>query len=326
MKKSDSQREALNRKTISFKKNRKERDHIKFIGDLSKQDVSVLIKYIKKASNILEFGVGGSTQIICKIKKKSARFISIDTSQDWIDRTIDNLQLLSIKADVNFFLYGNWEQSIEGISFDFIFDDGVPDLRKDFGLTVWKYLNVGGSLLIHDTRTIERIRDVELIIDNYYLEIDSILANTNHSNITVITKKMKEPYTDWNIVENKRAWEYGQGVPPKNLWDSNHSGYIEDHMLMFKLQMRGFFDDLPDEVLKAFTDINFEKAFLRYLFYKEQDLIEELYQEMNGSKLMDEFKGMSESESMDKIFNNITLLKTKFTEIVINFMKIFREE
>jgi hypothetical protein len=260
----------------------KKPNNIKFIGALSKQDVSVFIKYAKKASNLLEFGVGGSTQIICKIKKKSARFISIDTSQYWIDLTIDNLQLLSIKPDVTFYLYENWEQSIEGMTFDFIFDDGVHYLRKDFGLRVWKYLNVGGSLLIHDTRTIEHIRDVEAIIDNYYLEIDSILVNTNHSNITVITKKVIEPYSDWNLAENKQAWEYGEGVPPKNLWDSNYRG--EDCMLIFKLQMKGFFDDLPDETLKAFDDSNFEKAFIRYLFQKEQDLTEELYQEMNGSK------------------------------------------
>jgi hypothetical protein len=302
----------------------KEPRQIKFIGDLSEQDVAVLIKYIKKASNILEFGVGGSTQIICKIKKKSARFISTDTSQNWIDLTIENLQLLSIKPAVTFYLYESWEQSIEGMTFDFIFDDGVPDLRKDFGLRAWKYLNVGGSLLIHDTRTIQHIRDVEAIVDNYYLEIDSILLNINHSNITAIRKKLEEPYSNWNIVENKQAWEYGEGVPPINLWDSNYSG--EDCMFIFKLQKIGFFDDLPDEVLKAFADddINFEKAFLRYLFYKEQDLTEELYQEMNGLNLADKFKGMSDSESIDKIFNNSKLLKTKFTEIAINFMKTFK--
>jgi len=322
MKKSDSQSQNLNIQTKSFRKNRRTSNHIKFIGDLSKQDVSVLIKYIKNASNILEFGVGGSTQIICKIKKKSARYISIDTSQDWIDLTIDNLQLLSIKPDVTFYLYENWEQSIEGMTFDFIFDDGVPDLRKDFGLRVWKYLDIGGSLLSHDTRTIEHIKDVEAIIDNYYLEIDSILFNANHSNITVISKKLKEPYSNWNVVENKQAWEYGQGLPPINLWNNNCIG--ADQMLIFKLQAKGFFDDLPDEVSKAFDDINTGNALLKYLFYKERNFTEELYQEMNGSKLTDEFKELNDLESMDKIFNNSKRLKTKFTEIVSKFMKIFR--
>ena len=179
---------------------------INFIGDLSKQDVAVLIKYTQKASNILEFGVGGSTQLVCKNKNKSAKFISVDTLQVWIDITLKNLQLLSIDPDVTFFLYDTWEQSIEGMTFDLIFDDGFEDLRIDFALKAWRYLNVGGSLLIHDTRTIKCVRYVELMLDNYYLEIYLLLVNTNNSNITVINKKAIEPYSNWNIDENKQPW------------------------------------------------------------------------------------------------------------------------
>jgi tetratricopeptide (TPR) repeat protein len=192
---------------------------INFIGDLSKEDVAVLIQYTQKASNILEFGVGGSTQLVCKNKNKSAKLISVDTLQVWIDITLKNLQLLSIDPDVTFFLYDNWEQSIAGMTFDLIFDDGFEDLRIDFALKAWRSLNVGGSLLIHDTRTLKCIRCVELLLDNYYLEIDSLLVNTNHSNITVINKKAREPYSNWNIDENKQPWEFGHTCPPKELWE-----------------------------------------------------------------------------------------------------------
>ena len=39
---------------------------IDFVGDLSIQDAKVLLDYASKAQRILEFGVGGSTQIFAQ--------------------------------------------------------------------------------------------------------------------------------------------------------------------------------------------------------------------------------------------------------------------
>ena len=288
--------------------------HIKFIGDLSKQDVTVLIKYIRNASNILEFGVGGSTQIICKKKNKLSCFISLDTSQKWIDRTISNLQLFSIEPDVTFYLYENWEQSIDGKKFDLIFDDGVPELREDFALRAWQYLNINGSLLIHDTRTAEYIPIVATIFNAYYLEIDSILVNTHHSNITVITKKANEPYSNWNIDERKKPWEYGQGWPPKKIIRNNRLYKYpigeEERVIITKLQVKGFFDDLSDEIMNDFCDKTFEYEFIRFLYEEKAMLKEELEKEIAHVKLISDI-------NYD--------LKTKFNKAVKAFIKKYKK-
>lgn len=201
------------KKTVrKFFKNRPK--DLQFIGDLSKQDADIIRTYARNASSILEFGAGGSTQIICRAKKRTTQFISIDTSREWIDRTKKNLQLLSIKADVTFSLYRDWEHSTAGKTFDLIFNDGFTSCRTDFAIQAWDYLSVGGSFLIHDTRTGRYIRTVAVVVKKHYLEIDSLFANTNHSNITVIKKKAKEPYSNWNRDETKQPWEYGQGDVP----------------------------------------------------------------------------------------------------------------
>jgi hypothetical protein len=60
----------------------------KFVGDLSLQDAELLERYVTRAKAVLEFGVGGSTQIIAQSIPEGAKFASIDTDPSWIDGVI----------------------------------------------------------------------------------------------------------------------------------------------------------------------------------------------------------------------------------------------
>ena len=57
---------------------------IEYIGDISKADALVLKELAENATAILEFGCGASTQVMSVYTKN--RIISIDTSQEWIDK------------------------------------------------------------------------------------------------------------------------------------------------------------------------------------------------------------------------------------------------
>lgn len=196
---------------------------IKYIGDLSKQDVNVLVEYSSKANDILEFGVGGSTQVMAQASKGS--MTSIDTAKEWIDLTKDNLNLLSINKNVKFEIYKDWKQRKDKNQYDLIFNDGISNLRRDFMEASWNLLKVGGYMIFHDTRV-----DVhkDSIIDLYIKKwsgIDSILVNTNDSNMTVIKKKSHTPYVNWNKEEGREAWMRGTGNRPANFLD--HVSSIE---------------------------------------------------------------------------------------------------
>ena len=61
------------------------------------------------------------------------------------------------------------------------------------------------------------------IVGRYFLEIDSIQLNEASSNITVLKKKVAEPWEDWNIVEGRQRWEYGHAEAPEGLWEDESS-------------------------------------------------------------------------------------------------------
>ena len=72
------------------------------------------------------------------------------------------------------------------------------------------------------------------------------------------------------------------------------------------LMTRGFFDDLPDDVMTSFTDNAIFNEFLRYLSSEKPEMKEALLKSIRNSMLI------------ENIDNN---LKTKFNETIIDFMK-----
>lgn len=174
---------------------------IDYIGDISKADAGALSRWAANANNILEFGCGASTQVLASYAKGS--LISIDTDPNWIAKTQKNLDRLGGKYNVLFYDYNQfWEVSPEGPTYDFIFDDGADHLRRSFGMRIWPNLKIGGWLALHDQRRKPDWDNTMAIIDMYWLEIGTVHFNHAHSNITFIQKKVREPYSNWQIDEN----------------------------------------------------------------------------------------------------------------------------
>lgn len=57
---------------------------MKYVGDLSREDASLLERYARGARSVLEFGAGGSTQIIAQALPEGASFLSLDTDARYV--------------------------------------------------------------------------------------------------------------------------------------------------------------------------------------------------------------------------------------------------
>ena len=193
---------------------------LKYIGDLSAQDAELLERYARSATSILEFGVGGSTQIIAQAMPKDASFISLDTDSRWIKSTREHLRHLRVEDRCRMLSYSDWPS--EADRFDLIFNDGVGRLRQDFALRSFPRLVPGGVLLFHDTRRLQAVRYVLALVETFFEEISSVKLNEDFSgvtsNITAVRKKSKEPYVNWKTTDGKPSWAYGKGTVPADFW------------------------------------------------------------------------------------------------------------
>lgn len=179
-----------------------------FIGDLSLQDADVLAYHSMNSKSILEFGAGGSTQIFSQCC--DGNVISVETSPEWVDKTLINLSKIKKCSEVTFVEY----QTDFPMRFDVIFVDGVDHLRADFAEKTWNNLKVGGVMIFHDTRREHDFRNAMQLVFKHFNEISCIEVNAQasdgkSSNMTVICKKDHEGYVDWNQSENKPLWAYG---------------------------------------------------------------------------------------------------------------------
>jgi precorrin-6B methylase 2 len=189
------------------------RDSVRYVGDLSKSDALLLIQYGEKARKILEFGAGASTQIfaqVCPLK-----VVSMETDAAWVKRTEANLSALKQENFVRFVPWGE----IPKDEYNLVFVDGRWDLREEFAFKAWPFLAKNGVMIIHDTR---RWYDADLankIFKENYAEISTIKVNEkpfygeNPSNCTVICKRDPVLYENWNEVEEKEPWMWGDGEP-----------------------------------------------------------------------------------------------------------------
>jgi hypothetical protein len=174
---------------------------LRYKGDISRQDAQVLAEHVATAQRILEFGVGGSTQILAQIAPPGAVITAVETDPNWVQKTRESLQELRIGANVQFVAYQDWVSMDVGL-IDMVFIDGVDHLRREFAERSWGFLRIGGIMLIHDTR---RIGDAAYALDFvrlHHLEVQGIELNLRASNITLIRKKVAEPYVNWNLVED----------------------------------------------------------------------------------------------------------------------------
>ena len=223
---------------------------LRFVGDLSRTDAHLLARYASTAGVILEFGVGGSTQIFAQALSENGRVLAIDTDIEWIKTTRARLRRLGvpIAKRVTFLIADESASAIrvgevldddddalalaladadpldvfsaDGV--DLIFIDGIDHLRRGFALDAWNGLKDGGVMIFHDTRRPSDQANVLAVVAARYNEIRSVTLNEaidgESSNISVITKKTSEPYVNWNLAEERPPWRIGYGEPPESFW------------------------------------------------------------------------------------------------------------
>jgi predicted O-methyltransferase YrrM len=190
---------------------------LRYIGDISREDARLLARFAAGARRILEFGAGASTHVLAQSAPPGAELVTVETKQEWIERTRRNLVRLGISSKVQFVPYGEFRSAVQG-QFDLIFDDGADKLRGEFAERAWPLLAVGGSLLFHDTRRPRDARNALRHVERVFLEVASVHLNQDGSNITVVRKAAPLRYEDWNVVEGRERWEYGHDEPPPGLW------------------------------------------------------------------------------------------------------------
>lgn len=193
---------------------------MKYLGDISRQDVMVLARLARQADSLLEFGVGGSTQVLAQAKPWGARLIGVETDPQWIQRTREVLGRLPVNPNTCAFLsYSEWLTQAARLAqqhglWDVVFIDLVDELRLAAAESAWPWLKLQGILAFHDTRRAADVRNLLQFVDRHYLEISRIDLNTESSNISLIYKKISEPYQNWNAAEQRAPWQRGVELPP----------------------------------------------------------------------------------------------------------------
>ena len=187
-------------------------EQIEFVGDLSIQDAKVLVDLGSKSTYILEFGVGGSTQIFAQCNP--VKLVCVETDPAWVTRTTENLSRITSTERVApvFVPYDLFKH--EGC-FDLIFVDGIPDKRLEFAMHAWSILDVGGKMVFHDTRRFEYFREAAWVVQSFFSEVSQVEINVGGSNLSVITKCAPVHYENWNHTEDKPLWAYGAENMPE---------------------------------------------------------------------------------------------------------------
>lgn len=186
---------------------------MKWVGDLSLADAETLVKFGITSKRILEFGMGGSTQLLAQCNP--TELISLDTSEEWINITSSKLKQITSSASISLLNYSELTNIVnnQSKSFDLIFVDGIDSLRLEFALTTWKLLDTDGVMIFHDTRRQQDINNVLNVVSTNFTEVETVELNIRDSlnvssNMSVIYKKISEPYVNWNNEEGKPLSAY----------------------------------------------------------------------------------------------------------------------
>ena len=174
---------------------------IPYIGDISKQDAELLSNLASNATRILEFGIGGSTQVLAWAAQPGVEINCVETDPRWIEQTKRNFEKLGLPVDrVSYF---NFEDAPGG-EYDFVFVDGVDDKRLAFALMAWQLVKHNGCMAFHDTRRYHDLEQALKIPTAFMGTVSAIYINEGESNITTLWKSLPALlYEDWNVVEGK---------------------------------------------------------------------------------------------------------------------------
>lgn len=189
---------------------------VEFVGDLSIADAKLLAQLGVESAHILEFGVGGSTQIFAQ--GLPAGLTCVDTDAGWVERTKTNLaRITSPFTAPSFVPYDLFR--FEGV-YDLIFVDGAPEKRLDFAMRAWPLLVTGGRMVFHDTRRFEYFKEAAWLVQSFFAEVRRVEVNPANTNLTVIAKGVPVLYENWNVTEGKPLWAYGAEPMPEGekLW------------------------------------------------------------------------------------------------------------
>ena len=176
-------------------------------GDLSNADGVVLKLLAQSHANILEFGVGASTQILREYS--TGEMVSVDTSDEWIEITKKHMVLLEITKKVDFVSY---ETDVAG-KWDMVFVDGISKdgKRHEFARKYWDSVKVGGIMVFHDTRSGWGAEYVTKMMAEHFMEIEEVKLNMFDSNMTVFKKCTPVVYENWNFTEKREPHRRARG-------------------------------------------------------------------------------------------------------------------
>lgn len=185
---------------------------IDYIGCVSREDAEVLADLARSATRILEYGSGASTQIFRAYCNGSVT--SVESEQEWIFKTLGNLERIVGNIDVRFVTYDYFKPS--GM-YDLVLIDNADKLRLPSAIAAWPHLAVGGIMAFHDTRRTKphggaKLSDVEnvcRVVREFSTEIDSVLLNANDSNTTLIAKREPLLYVNWQESEGRTDAQMG---------------------------------------------------------------------------------------------------------------------
>lgn len=171
------------------------------IGDLSLGDRAMLRELAIEYSDILEGGVGASTQILTHFT--AGTVVSYDTDEKWIERVRDVLfPKMKVEGECEFRLYTP-ETEIDG-HYDLAFVDLHWPLRLEFAKKAWERLLPAGVLVFHDARRAKDIENFKGFFGSHYFEIEKVDVCPNDSNLILITKRPQPiNFVDWH---KKEKW------------------------------------------------------------------------------------------------------------------------
>ena len=209
----------------------------KFVGDLSDSDALLIEQYASSSGvrSVLEFGAGGSTQIIAQcLDRAGAELVSVETDPRWIATTRERLGLLGVSNRCRFVNYAGWRRTKVVRSsqpFSLVFVDGLGAERLNFARAAWPLLSVGGVMLFHDTRRPQDVANVLALVSERNEEVASVIMNeapahvshdnSSSSNTTVVLKKKRERYVNWKSRSGRPKWRYGAEAVPPEFWRSS---------------------------------------------------------------------------------------------------------
>ena len=171
-------------------------------GDISRADVLVLVEVCTN-KDVVEFGVGGSTQILSRCAKS---LVSYDTDNAWLDRTSSRLKKIEDRTcDPTLNYCADVPETIPKC--DVLFIDGYGPHRISWLL---KHFDKCEIILCHDSLgdtdngpTLYHIMS-ELFKDRKAIEmLDIVKFHYLDSNMVVIHKRQNPiHYQNWNVTES----------------------------------------------------------------------------------------------------------------------------